>query len=455
MTGRHWALLLTLTGATLLMPLNSTMIAVAMRPILQHFHVDMAVGTWVVTVYLITMAAMQPVAGKLGDLYGYRRMLLGGATLFLGASVACLMAPSFFWLVVFRALQGLGGAIVSPNATAALRIAIPQSYHGRAFGAVGALMGYGAAAGPPLGGLLTGLFGWKSIFWVNVPLLLVVGALIFRLVPDAEGREGARFDLLGSLLLVIALVSTVLALTGVKQEANWVSQAASAALLSVGLFIRQETRHPEPLVNFRFFRNAGFAAANGSTLLQNLMMYTIMLLIPLFVQEQKGFTPGQSGLLLAVYSAMFALLAPVGGILVDRYGNRLPVTLSALLLGISSACLATAGAATPAWLIVLYLLVGGIGVGISGPAIQLAAIHSVPPSATGVASGVLTTSRYLGSITGSVVIGLVAGAALTEADYHWLFGALAGAGALLLLVSRGLPAQPLAAQPSAHQDVAE
>lgn len=439
MTLRHWTLLLTMTGATFLMPLNSTMVAVAMPPILRHFQVDLATGSWVVTVYLITMAAIHPVAGKLGDLYGYRRMFLTGMVLFLITSIACVFAPSFFWLVTSRGLQGLAGAVVSPNATATLRLAVPEEFHGRAFGAVGALMGYGAATGPPLGGLLVGFFGWHSIFWVNVPILFVVGYLAWRLIPDSARGPAARFDLAGALLLIMGLVTSVLTLTGLKQGAAWVWQSASAAVLSLCLFIWRERNYPQPVIDFRFFRNPGFAAANGSTLLQNLMMYTILLLIPFFVQELKGFTPAESGLLLAVYSLMFAVLAPVGGYLTDRYGSRLPVTLSACLLGTSAAFLAMAGAGTPSWMIVLVLLVGGVGVGISGPAIQLAAIHSVSPESTGVASGVLTTSRYLGSITGSVVIGLVGGAGLTETAYHWLFGALAVAGVLLLLVARALP----------------
>jgi EmrB/QacA subfamily drug resistance transporter len=438
-TGRHWALLVTLTGATVLMPLNSTMFAVGIPSLLGDFDVSVAHGVWLVTAYLITMAAVHPVAGKLGDLYGYRRMFYAGLLIFLAASVGGAYAPSFSWLVVLRALQGMAGAVMGPNATAMLRFAVPAEYHGRAFGTVGALMGYGAAAGPPLGGMLISLFGWPAIFWVNVPVLLAIAAVGWRIIPVSESRP-ARFDLAGSLLLVVTLAAASLALTMLRQGTDRAWQAGVVALAAGLLFAVQERTHPEPVVEFRLFRHPAFAAANGSILLQNLMMYTILLLIPFFVQDLKGFTPVQTGLLLSVYSLMFALLAPVGGLLFERHGSRLPVTLSALLLGGSAAFLASAGAGTPTVLIVAYLLAGGIGVGISGPAIQLAALHAAPRESTGLASGMLTTSRYFGSIIGSLVIGLFGGQALTESAYHLIFAGLAGSGVILLLAARLLPA---------------
>ena len=421
------ALLATVALSTMLAPLNSTMIAVALPQIMAEFGAQATSAGWLVTSYLIVMAALQPVAGKLGDRLGRRRLILGGLLGFGLASLSSAFAPNLPVLIALRSLQAIAGALALPNGAALLREVIPTARRGSSSGMVGSAVSLAAAAGPPLGGLLVGAVGWRGIFFVN--LLLVFPALLlgWQAIPRRRRSAGRqRFDLAGSLLLSGLLIGmAALLMLGTRlmnPSAIWASGAALAAGLV--MFVRRELQHPDPVLQLLLFRNRAFAAANGAIALSNLAMYVTLLALPVWLTEQAGWGSAAVGLVLVALSATSVVFAPVGGRLADRYGRRWPAVagiglLSAGLLPLALA--AWAGSTPGAAALIGGLSLAGIGLGLSGAGLQLTAIETVGPGEAGVASGAFSTSRYLGSIVGSSVLAAMLGPGHTAASYAAIF----------------------------------
>ncbi len=297
------AVLLTAALGTMLAPLNSTMIVVALPEILDDFGHSLAWGSWIVISYLVAMAAVQPLGGSLGDRYGRRRMLLVGFTAFLVATVVAALAPSVEVLLVARTVQALSGAMAIPNGTALVRSLIPQERQGRAFGMIGSGIAVAAAAGPPLGGIITDAFGWRWIFVANLLLLVPALVLASRLPAERGNREGS-FDLRGALLMTGGLVSLALALTSWRLNGVpiWSSAIFGLLALTAGIALRRHVAQtPKPILNLALFQRPGFLPASLTVLLSNLTMYTTLLALPVFLTEREGWRSSQVGLLLAAH----------------------------------------------------------------------------------------------------------------------------------------------------------
>ena len=232
----HGRLLLAIVaGGTILAPINSTMIAVALPALMTAFGVGVAGVGWIVTLYLVTMASLQPVAGRLGDLYGHRRLFVAGCAGFGVASVACALAPTLPVLIAFRALQGACASVVNPNGAAIIRHGFVADARGRAFGWLAACTTFGAAIGPAVGGLLVDQFGWASIFWVNLPILAVVIPFATRWLPETVRQGGRGFDAGGAVILSLTLVSAVTALSGSARGTPGVLTLAGASVVLSGV----------------------------------------------------------------------------------------------------------------------------------------------------------------------------------------------------------------------------
>lgn len=404
------AVLVTVALATMLAPLNSTMIAVALPRLMEEFGADLATTGWLVTSYLIAMACLQPVAGKLGDRFGRRPLILAGLIYFALASLAAATATSLSWLLFFRVQQAIAGAIALPNGAALVREVVPAERRAARFGLVGAAVGLAAAAGPPLGGLLVEVAGWRAIFYVN--LVLVVPALLLglRALPARPARlSNAAFDLGGAMLLLAVLAGTAGLLTQ-SRHSEGAGLPVLGAVLLVGLglfFIRHEWRHRDPVLQPRFFLNASFARANAAIALSNLAMYSTLLAVPILLAAQPGWGSASAGLVLTSMSATMVVCSPLGGRLSDRWGRRWPTVAGLVLLTLGLLLLGLAGSGPVLPVLVGGLGVAGIGLGLSGAGMQSAAVEAVHRREAGVASGVFSTSRYLGSIVGSSALPLL------------------------------------------------
>ncbi|MCC6792632.1 MAG: MFS transporter, partial [Thermomicrobiales bacterium] len=362
-------------------------------------------------IYLVAMAVGQPIGGRLGDLYGRRRVYLIGLVWFGVASAGCAFAPSLPVLILFRTQQALAGALSFPNGSAMVREAVREDRRGSAFGVIGLATGLAAASGPPLGGVLVHVFGWSAIFWANIPVVATALLLGWRSLPRPALRRAGkrvRFDLAGSGLFAISLgaVITIPAMLKLHQPVL----AIAAGLIGVvggGLFVGWELRTAAPVVDVRLFTQSQFAASCASIGLSNLVMYTTLLALPLYLEGVRDHSVQVSGLVLAALSAFAAFWGPIGGRWTDRTGRRLPAVAGAVALLAGSALLALVVGGTSVAPVAVALAVMGIGIGVSGAPVQTAAMEAAPRERTGSAAGIFSTSRYLGSVIGSSVLAIV------------------------------------------------
>ena len=435
-------MLIAIALAALLAPLNSTMITVALPQIIEEYNASVTTAGWLVIAYLITMASLQPVGGKLGDRLGRRRLILGGLIYFAAASLGAAFAPSMELLLAFRVQQGIAGAILAPNGVALVRERVPASRRAGRLGAIGAAIGLAAAAGPPLGGALAALIGWRAIFMVNfVPILpaLVLGfwALpssvsrvasgVGRRVTASPNSAGRPFDAIGAVLLLVTLGGTAGMLSQSRMAESPVPLAvgAPALAITVGALLWRELRHPDPVFQPRFFRLRSFAAANGAIALSNLAMYSTLLTVPLLLAARSAASTVETGLILAALTVGMLLLAQPGGWLADRFGRRRPVVAGLAIFSVGVLPLALSGSEIALPTLVVALAVAGVGLGLSSAGLQTSAVEAVPPEQAGSASGVYSTSRYFGSIVGSSVLAAVLGSGA---------GSTSGFGAIFLMV---------------------
>ncbi|TQM11980.1 MFS transporter [Pseudonocardia kunmingensis] len=418
-------------------PLNSTMIAVALPPMASDLRVDAATMSWLVTAYLITMAALQPVAGKLGDRLGPRPVLLTGYALFFLASALAAFVHSLPLLVACRVAQAVAGALLAPTGLALLRRCAPPDRLGRAFGVVGAVLPLAAAVGPVLGGVLVEFGGWPAIFLVNLPVTLFALVLGWWVVPHAARRDGGGgFDVVGAGGLCALLVGLTVLLDTAPGGAVLVV-ACLVLALATWAFVRHERRHPDAVLPPRLFTRRSFVAAAAGIGLSNLAFYVTLLAVPLLLHD-RGIDGAQAGLVLGALTLASSPLAVLGGRLADRAGLRLPAVtgLVLVLAGLVPLVLDPSGVPLP--LLVAALAVMGAGVGLSMPPFQLGALHDVAQHDTGMATGVFFTSRYLGSVAGA---SLLAGplAPTSAGAETLLFGVLAVAAALGVAAAATLP----------------
>jgi EmrB/QacA subfamily drug resistance transporter len=433
-SARGLLLLAIVAGGTFLAPVNSTMIAVALPALMTAFGVGVAGVSWLVTLYLVTMASLQPVAGRLGDSYGHQRLFVAGCVGLGGASIACALAPTFLLLILFRALQGVCVSVVSPNGSAIIRHAFVADARGRAFGWLAACTIFGAAVGPAVGGLLVDQFGWASIFWVNLPVLALVIPLAVRKLPATAGQRSRGFDTGGAVLLSLTLATGVFALSRLSRGTLGVWAAAVAGVALGGALYAWERRHETPIVDFRLFRHPAFAGASVAVLLTNFVMYTTLLLVPLFMVGVQGRGPREVGGVLVIFSSVMAALSPVGGLLSDRLGPAVPVVGGTLLLLAGTVLLLQARADTSLLGLIAPLAVGAAGMGLQMGAEQFAALESAPAAMSGVAGGIWATGRYLGSILGAILLGVIVPGTLDPAGFQQVLYVAAAAGLLLLPV---------------------
>jgi EmrB/QacA subfamily drug resistance transporter len=432
------AILFTVGVSGMLVPLNSTMIAVGIPTITKQLHASVAQSGWLVTAYLITMASFQPISGKLGDRYGRRPFILGGVALFAITSVGAALATGIWMLILFRGGQAIAGAIVFPNGAALLRETVPEERRGRSFGMLGSAISFGAAVGPPLGGVLVDLGGWPAIFWANVPLTIVIFAIGWRTIPARQARPSTvRFDLAGAALLAVALSAGAWLLVRMRTATS--TQAATVGAIVVVAFIAfvyNELHHGDPVVQPRFFRRTAFTTATSAIATSNLALYSLLLVVPLLLHRRTGWGDARIGFVLTAMSAGMVVLAPIGGRAADRFGRRGPALVGMSLLSVGVCLLAAAGPNVGTTALIAALAMSGAGLGLGASSLQTVAIEAIEPEHAGMAAAASSTSRYMGSIVGSAVL---AGLVASPGGFQTILTMTAVGAVLSALLALGLP----------------
>jgi len=413
---RRWWALIVLCLGELMIVLDTTIVNVALPSIRTDLGFSETTLVWVVNAYMLTYGGFLLLGGRLGDLYGHRKLFLAGIALFTVASLACGLAPSQATLIVARAVQGLGGAVVSAVALSLMMNLFTEAGdRAKAMGVFGFVCAGGGSIGVLMGGLLTDRFNWHWVFLVNLPIGAAVYALCLWLIPAAPGRHGQKLDVAGALTVTLSLMLAVYAVVN-GNEAGWTSGQTlgllAAALVLLGLFLAIESRVAEPLMPLSLFRLRNVATANVAGAFWAAAMFAWFFISALYMQLVLNWTPLQVGLaFLPSNLIMAALSLGASAKLVMRYGFRKPLVGGLVCAGAGLALFARApvdGGFVVDVLPGMVLL--GLGAGIALNPMLMAAMSDVDESESGLASGVVNTAFMMGGALGLAVLASVAAA---------------------------------------------
>jgi EmrB/QacA subfamily drug resistance transporter len=450
------AALLGVASGAILVPLNSTMLAVALPGVMDDFGLGANQVSSLVTLYLGAVAVALPVGGSIGDRYGHRPAFLVGVIGFAAASALAAIATSFEILEISRVGQAASGALISTSSAALVRETAPADRQGEAFGLFDLLVSTSAAVGPFIGGLLVGAFGWRSLFVLAVPLGMVAAGFVgLALRPGPADlvhrgtRTAAPIDVPGLVLLGLAITALLIAIRG---DGGPIGTVAALAILPLAaVFVAVQLRRERPAVDPRLFTNRPFTAALLGVFGSTVILHGTFILVPLAVEELLGESATTSGIALLGIAGVAAIVAPFGGRLSDRRGRRLLVVTGAAISAIGLTILAFPAATASVVSIAALLGVVGFGNGLTSPR-QAAAFESVARERVGMAAGTYYTGRYLGGVVGASVAGAMLGAQVTAGGVSAGFTVLAVVGIAVALVSLGLRGRPATVPPMSSAD---
>jgi EmrB/QacA subfamily drug resistance transporter len=404
-----WHILGTVGTGTFIMALNSSMMNLAVPFIGAHFQARMPVAEWVIMAYLLAISTLLLVFGRLGDTYGFRKIYLAGTAIFTIGSVLCGFAPSIYYLIAFRILQGLGAAMVMAIGPAILTAAFPPQERGKALGFHGVFVASALAFGPTLGGLLLEHTDWQFLFYVNGPLGLAIMVWSY-LVLAPTPRTLQPFDLPGAATLFLGLGALLLALSH-GEEWGWSSGAIRALLLAAALlfplFVWRELTCAAPMMELRLFKNRLFSAATASAVCNFIVQYVVVFMLPFYFKDVLRLDAARAGVLLSAFPLVILVVAPLSGTLSDRIGSRGLSSFGMAVSALSLALLSQLGPSSTWPEIVWPLVLLGLGNGIFQSPNSSALMGSVPRTHLGVASGMLATARNGGMVMGVAVAGAV------------------------------------------------
>jgi len=432
-------------SASLIVGLDMTIANVALPSIQRSLDASIPGLQWIIDAYSLVLACLLVLSGSIADRFGRRRMLKIGLTVFLVASVTSALAPSVGVLIAARALQGVGGAMVTPATMSIVRNTFEDPRErAHAFGIYTGTFGVSLAAGPVLGGLLVSAVSWRAVFFINLPLVLIVIALAARFLPESKASRARRPDPVGQVLVFAALASLTYAII----EAGEIGLAASrvqvmlviAAITGTG-FVVYELRRREPLLELRFFRSVPFAGATAIGLCLAGSLGGFLFLSTLYLQDVRGLSPLHAALFLLPTAATLTAVAPLSGRLIGRFGARPSMVGGGLSLIVANLMLTRLDADTPALYVLVAFAIFVLGFALTSPSVANTSLSSMPPEQAGVASAINSTSRQVGITLGVAVLGALVGAGTRGSlgpEFHdaarssWL--TLTGVGVVIVIL---------------------
>ncbi|MEU1624936.1 MFS transporter [Streptomyces sp. NPDC020096] len=415
---RRWTVLAVCCLSMFLVGLDTTIVNVGLPAIGRGLGVGTRSLEWTVDAYTLVLASLLISSGALADRFGRRRVFQFGLVVFGAASLGCAIAPSVGALIAARAVQGIGASMLSPVALAIVVNAMPDPRErAQAIGVWASVFGLSMAAGPVAGGALIAGFGWRSVFWINAPVILAALVLIAVFVPESRAQRAQRLDIPGQALLTAVIgVSVGVLIEGPR--IGWTSLTALAAYAfaaaaAVG-FVRVASRRSEPLMDLRLFRRPVFSSAVLGAVAVFVALNVTLLLNTLYLQHTRGWTPLAAGMATLPMAVGATVCAPLSGHLVGRIGPRPPLALAGGLITVGGLCLVRLDQHTSVLLLLLAYLLIGIGFGFANAPITNTAVSGLPPARAGVAGAITSTARQFGSALGIAIAGgLVAGTSPT------------------------------------------
>ena len=408
-TKPRWVLALT-SVASLMVGLDILVVTTALTTIHDKLGASLGQLEWIINAYTLSFAVLLMTASALGDRFGRRRLFLAGLALFTVMSAACALAPSIGWLIAARAVQGIGSAMIMPHAMALLSAAYPAEKRAKALGIFSSVTGLAVLGGPMIGGAVVQGLDWPWIFWLNVPIGLVLIPLAARKIDESRGRV-ARFDVGGVVLVTLGALGLVWSLVR-GNTAGWASPEVLATLAggvaALAGFIAWERRAPEPMLPLRLFRSRAFTAGNAAGFGMYAGIFGAAFFLAQLLQLDWHYGPLGAGLRLAPWTVTLTLVAPVAGALVPRIGERPLVTVGLTLQAAGFVWIALVVREQMDYAaIVAPLVLAGCGVSLAMPAAQNGVIGAVPPADLGKAAGTFNTLRQLGGTFGIAILAAV------------------------------------------------
>ena len=437
--------------------LDVTIVNIALPTIKGDFHAQLSDLQWIIDAYTLVLASFLMLAGSTADRLGRRRIFRVGLLLFTLGSLMCSLAPSLSWLIVARVIQALGGSMLNPVAMSIITNTFTEpKERARAIGVWGAVFGLSMALGPVIGGSLVSAIGWRSIFWVNVPVGIAALILTTMFVPESKAPRARRVDPVGQILVILTLAGATSAIIEGPRR-GWGSGLIITlfviAALAVVVLVGYENRRSEPLIDPRFFRSAPFSGATVIAVSAFLCLSGFLFLNALYLQDSRGYSAVHAGLMTLPMAGASLIFSPLSGRLVGSVGARVPLIGASICLIAAALTMATFTPTTSLLVVALAYVLMGVGFGLVNAPITNTAVSGMPRTQAGVAAAVASTSRQVGSSLGVAIFGsiLASGGTFTHASHVCWYVAL---GCAILIGILGIITTGRAAKESAARTAA-
>jgi len=408
--------MIVLMAGVLMTAVDTTIVVLALPEIQRSLHVALADVVWVIISFLLVITLLATQVGRLGDMFGRVRMYEAGFGVFVLGSLLCALSWNEASIIIFRIVQGVGGALIMANSGAVIADLYPREQRGRAYGYTSLGWTIGAVLGVVLGGLIVTYVSWRWIFWINVPTGAAAIALALRVLSDKGERVRQRLDPLGMGALGLGLFGVLWAITKLANEPFDASTAGYliGGVVFIGAFVVIESRVPAPMVPLRIFKVPTMAASLCASLFQGLASFAVLFLLLMYLQGPRGLSPINASLLLLPGYLIAAAAALYAGRLTDKRGPVLPATLGLALQSVALLLYARLTNGTPLWVIVCIGVVNAVGASLFFPANSSAIMKAAPPEMFGIASGMMRTFSNVGMVFSFAVAILVASRSISR-----------------------------------------
>lgn len=408
---KHQGLLLAgLFIAMLFGALDGTIVGTAMPRIIGELG-GLGLMTWLTTSYMLTSTVIVPIAGKLSDLIGRKTVYVTGLVIFIISSALCGMSQNMTELIIFRAIQGIGGGIMMPMAMIIVGDLFTGVQRARWQGIFGALFGLSSVIGPQVGGLLVDSLNWRWVFYINLPVGIVATILIATALPKHRSVGAVRFDVAGMFTMIVGVVGLLLALTFGGKEFAWGSWQIiglfTVSILFILAFVWVETKAAEPILPMRFFKDRTFTLINAIGFLMSVGMFGAMMFVPLFMQGILGISPSATGTIMMPLTLTLIGASILSGLIIQKTGIRLQMAAGLMIMAIGFVFLARMGIHTSTLSVTIIMFVLGLGMGLVFPGLTVALQESYPQSDLGIVTSSSTFFRQIGGTFGMTVLGAI------------------------------------------------
>ncbi len=407
-TGPRYRVLAAVMLGGIMGPIDASIVNVILPTLASFFGAPIAIAQWVPLIYLLTISSLLLFYGRLGDILGYKRVYLAGLACFVVTSGLCGLAPTIYWLIACRAIQGIGAGMMMSVPFAILTAVFQPHERGRALGINAISISAGLALGPTLGGLLTSLWSWRLVFLINIPIGIAGLLWAAKVIPDLKGKPG-RVDVAGAISAFVCLFSLLFFINRVQHAGMGLitGLAITAAVVAGACFFYIETHSAQPMVNLALFKNRTFTLGTAGSLLNYASQYILVFLTPFYLQRVIHYSPDKVGLLMTCFPLSVMAAAPFSGALSDRLGTRELAIAGTTLCAAALVAMAFLPVYAPALAVGWRLALFGLGTGIFQSPNNSAVMGSVPRPHLGIASGILSTARNTGMAMGIAAAGLI------------------------------------------------